>query len=58
MYPSDNLDNFPCTFCVPLSNLVIFDVPLLYLQNLSFISLYLLSAYVELSHFTLYLFST
>ena len=24
MYPSDNLDNFPCTFCVPLSNLVIF----------------------------------
>ena len=25
MYPSDNLDNFPCTFCVPLSNLVIFS---------------------------------
>ena len=24
MYPSDNLDNFPCTFCVPLLNLVIF----------------------------------
>ena len=24
IYLSDNLDNFPCTFCVPLSNLIIF----------------------------------